>query len=108
MDGRRKTNPVGIIQGNLPKLAATWIINIKQGNAGQPTQEIISHEQDRQLHVLHRVDKHNHRVQAVAEAEVAVEEVAEEGVEEAEVEEAEAVVRKYFSFFLLKTCGNLP
>ena len=91
MDGRQKTNPVGIIRSNLPKLAATWITNIKQDSAGQPTQEIISHEQDHQIHVLHRADKHNHHGQAVAEAEVVAEEVVEVVVVEVEVVEAEAV-----------------
>jgi len=90
MDGRRKIKAAGVIRSNLLKLAAIWIINIKQGNAGQPTREIISREQDRQLHVLHRVGKHNHRVQEAAEAaEAAEEEVVAEEVEEVEAEEAD-------------------
>jgi len=87
MDGRRKIKMAGVIQSNLLKLAATWIINIKQGSAGQAIQAETSRKRDSQIHVLHRVGNHNHLVQAVAEAEVVVEGAAAEV--EAEVEAAE-------------------
>ncbi len=55
MGGRRKGKMGGAVQIILLNRAEIWIINIKQGSAGQPTQEIINepeHQQDHQLHAL--------------------------------------------------------
>ena len=83
MDGRRKIKLAGVIQSNLLKLAETWIINIKQDSAGQATQEVISHEQDRHIHVHRRAGlrQGQDQVEGVVEVEVVAAEAEEVEVE---------------------------
>ena len=93
MAGRRKVKMAGVAQIILLNRAEIWIINIKQGSAGQPIQAEAGRKLDSQIHVLHQTAIRNHLVQVVAEAEAAVEEVVE--VEVVEAEEAVAVVKSY-------------